>query len=347
MKKFLALMLTVCVLLSVAAIASAEDYYIGISVFDYSNNFSGYIRNGFEFYVKELNAEGGDKITLLITDGENNQATQTERIDTMIARGVQAIIVQPVDSSAADTIVAKAREARIPVIFFNRMPEQYVLESYDQCYYVGSNVVYQGQLQGEMVSDAWTADQAKYDTNGDGILQYVLLKGTPGHSDAEDRVNGFYQGLEASGIQTEELAQQNANWSTATAKDVVDTWIGRYGDGIEMVISGNDAMAMGAVEALRAAGLITADKAIPVIGVNGLPEVSELIKDGTMLGSVLTSPYGISMASIDLAVNCIKGVDATEGTEWELEDGKIVRIPETKITFANVDEAVDAYKLAD
>lgn len=346
MKKFVALLMVLCMMLSMAAFASAEEYYIGVSIFDYSNNFVGYIRNGIEFYVKEINGAGGDTVKILITDGENNQATQTERIDTMIARGVQAICVNPVDSSAGDTIVAKAREAGIPVIFFNRMPTEEVLNSYDKCYYIGSNVVYQGQLEGEMVADAWNAAMEKYDTNKDGVLQYVLLKGTPGHSDAEDRANGFYEGVQTAGIKVEELAQQNANWSTATAKDVMDTWIGRYGDQIEMVISGNDAMALGAVEALRAAGMITDEKAIPVIGVNGLPEVSELIKNGTMLGSVLTSPYGISQACIDLAINLIKGQDAVEGTAWELENGKIVRIPETKITIDNVDEAVSAYKLA-
>lgn len=343
MKKLIALVCTLCMLFSVTAFAAAEEgYYIGVSIFDYSNNFVGYIRNGIEYYI------GNEKpnVEFMMVDGENNQATQTERIDTMISRGVQALAVNPVDSSACETIVEKAREADIPVVFFNRMPSEEVLNSYDKCYYVGSNVVYQGQLEGQMVVDAWTGDQAKYDTNGDGVLQYVLLMGTPGHSDAEDRANGFAEAIAESGIAVEELARQNADWNTTKAKEIVETWIGKYDNEIEMVVSGNDAMALGAVEALRANGLITEEKAIPVIGVNGLPEVSELIESGVMLGSVLTSPYGISQAVIDLCMNAIDGVDVTEGTSWELENGKIVRIPETKITAENVGEAVDAYKLA-
>lgn len=344
MKKLIAIAGMACCLFTATASAQAADsYYIGVSIFDYSNNFVGYIRNGIDFYVENEKPE----VEYLMVDGENNQATQTERIDTMISRGVQALAVNPVDSSACETIVEKAREAGIPVVFFNRMPSEEVLNSYEQCYYVGSNVVYQGQLEGEMVADAWNANKETYDVNGDGVLQYVLLKGTPGHSDAEDRATGFYEGVEASGIAVEELAQQNADWNTTKAKDTMDTWISKYGDQIEMVISGNDAMALGAVEALRANDMITAEKAVPVIGVNGLPEVSSLIEDGTMLGSVLTSPYGISQAVIDLCINAIDGGDVTEGTPWELENGKIVRIPETKITAENVSEAIDAYKLAE
>ena len=320
-KRIFALAGALCMTLSMAAASAAEKHYIGVSIFDYSNNFVGYIRNGIDYYVKNDKPD----VKYLMVDGENNQATQTERIDTMIARGVQAIAVNPVDSSACETIVQKARDAGIPVVFFNRMPSEEVLNSYDKCYYVGSNVVYQGELEGQMVADAWAKDAAKYDTNGDGVLQYVLLKGTPGHSDAEDRANGFYAAIEASGIPVEELAQQNADWNTTKAKD---------------------AMALGAVEALRANGLITDEKMVPVIGVNGLPEVSNLIESGVMLGSVLTSPYGISQAVIDLCINAIDGKPVTEDTPWELENGKIVRIPETKITIENVNEAVDAYKLA-
>ena len=341
-KRIFALAGALCMTLSMAAASAAEEHYIGVSIFDYSNNFVGYIRNGIDYYVKNDKPD----VKYLMVDGENNQATQTERIDTMIARGVQAIAVNPVDSSACETIVQKARDAGIPVVFFNRMPSEEVLNSYDKCYYVGSNVVYQGELEGQMVADAWAKDAAKYDTNGDGVLQYVLLKGTPGHSDAEDRANGFYAAIEASGTPVEELAQQNADWNTTKAKDTMDTWIGKYGNQIEMVVSGNDAMALGAVEALRANGLITDEKMVPVIGVNGLPEVSNLIESGVMLGSILTSPYGISQAVIDLCINAIDGKPVTEDTPWELENGKIVRIPETKITIENVNEAVDAYKLA-
>ncbi len=315
--------------------------FIGFTIFDYANTFVGYIRNGVNFEM----AEKYPGVDFMMVNGENKQATQTERIDTMIIRGVDVLAVNPVDSSAGDTIVEKARNAGVPIVFFNRMPTREVLNSYDKCWYVGLDALYQGQLEGEMVGDAWKKDSAKYDTNGDGVLQYVLMTGSPGHSDATDRANGFYAGVKASGIAAQELATQPGNWSTATAVEVMNSWIGKYGDKIEMVICSNDAMALGAVEALRGNGLITDKKAVPVIGVNALPETAELIKSGVMLGSVLTSTYDAARAVIQICMNVGSGKPADEGLEWKMVD-KIVKIPEQKITIENVDKAIEGYKLA-
>lgn len=347
MKKILALIMALTMMFVGTALGGAfaeeETITIGITIFDYSNNFVGYIRNGIDYYI--ANEKTG--VEYMIVDGENDQATQTERIDTMISRGVDVLAVNPVDTSACETIVNMARDAGIPVVFFNRMPSAEVLASYDQCWYVGTDAVGQGELQAQMVVDAWTNDQENWDTNGDGVCQYVLLMGTAGHSDATDRANGFHDAIAASGLAVEELASEYANWSTADALDIMQTWIGRYGDGIEMVVSGNDAMALGAVEALRSNGLITDEDYVPVIGVNALPEVSELIRSGVMLGSVLTSPYDAARATIDMCINAANGVDVLEGTEWEFSEDKIVRIPDEMITIDNVDIAVDAYKVAD
>lgn len=322
---------------------SAANPYIGFTIFDYSNNFVGYIRNGVDYYItKELNG-----VEYLMVDGENSQATQTERIDTMISRGVNVLAVNLVDTTAGETITAKAKEANIPVVFFNRMPSKEVMASYDKCWYVGLDAFHEGELQGQMVAEAWEKDKAKWDVNGDGVLEFVLCKGTPGHSDAEDRANGFYSALEKSGIPAKELANEYANWSSTDAKEIMETWIGKYGNQIEMAVCSNDAMALGAVEALRGNDLINDKSYVPVIGVNALPEVAELIKSGVMLGSVLTSTYDAARATVDLCVNAANGAVGTavvEGTEWELEDSKIVRIPETKITVDNVDTAIAAYK---
>jgi len=347
MKRFLLVLLVLVTALGFASATGtkeqdkSEGAYVGFTIFNYANTFVGYIRNGIAFEM----AEKYPGLDYMMVNGENNQATQTERIDTMINKGVAVLAVNPVDTSACDTIVAKAKSAGIPIVFFNRMPTLEVLNSYDKCWYVGLDALYQGQLEGEMVGDAWKKNSAKFDTNGDGVLQYVLMTGTPGHSDATDRANGYYAGVKASGIKAEEMATQPANWSTATAVEVMTSWIGKYGAKIEMVVCSNDAMALGAVEALKANGLITDKKSIPVIGVNALPETAELIKSGVMLGSILTSTYDAARAVIQISMNVANGKAPDAGLEWKMVN-KIVKIPEQKITIENIDKAIAGYKLA-
>lgn len=312
---------------------------IGATIFDYSNNFLGYVRKGIEF-----NAQG--RAELIMTDSQNNQTKQNEIIDNLITRGVQVLAINLVDSQSASTIIAKAKAANLPVIFFNKNPSVQDLNSYDKCWYVGVDASNQGKLQGDTVVAQWTKDQAKFDKNKDGILQYVLIQGEPGHSDTPLRTNAFEKVIKDSGIKVEQLEKQPGNWQTAKAKELMETWIGKYGDKIEMVISNNDAMALGAVEAMRAGGLITATKITPVVGVNALPQVSDLINQNIMFGSILTNPTAQGQAVIDLCINAAAGKfsNITEGTQWKLGPEKDIRIPDVIITKDNVQVAIDAYK---
>ncbi|RND25111.1 methyl-galactoside ABC transporter substrate-binding protein, partial [Vibrio cholerae] len=94
-----------------------------------------------------------------------------------------------------------------------------------------------------------------WDKNGDGVLQYVMLKGEPGHPDAEARTTYSVQTINDNGIKTQELHMDTGMWDTAMAKDKMDAWLsGPNGSKIEVVIANNDGMAMGAIEALRGAG---------------------------------------------------------------------------------------------
>lgn len=145
-------------------------------------------------------------------------------------------------------------------------------------------------------------------------------------------------------MKNEQLDIQDGNWDTAKGKDVMDTWNVKYGDKIEVVLANNDTMAMGAIESLKTNGNF--DKEIPtkVYGINGIPDVWNMLTDNTMAGTVLTSPYKEAVAVIDMSRNLVAGKDPLDGTDFTFgEFKKDVRVPNTAIRTENISEAQHDY----
>ncbi|TKI05808.1 galactose/glucose ABC transporter substrate-binding protein MglB [Martelella alba] len=308
--------ITAGLLFSVAV--RAADTRIGVTIYKYDDNFMSEVRKALEGDAKQV---GG--VQLLMNDSQNDQSKQNDQIDVLIAKGVKALAVNLVDPAAAPVVISKARSADIPVVFFNKEPSRQAMDSYDKAYYVGTDSKEAGVIQGELIAKHWRANP-QWDLNKDGVIQYVLLKGEPGHPDAEARTTYVIKTLnDKEKIKTQQLALDTAMWDTAQAKDKTDAWLsGPNADKIEVVISNNDAMAMGAVEALKAHNKTK----IPVFGVDALPEALALIKSGAMAGTVLNDANNQARATFDLAKNLAAGKPAAAGTHWKLED-KIVRIP--------------------
>lgn len=311
---------------------------IGVTIYKYDDNFMSFTRAAIETAAK-------DKATLVTNDSQNDQAKQNDQIDAMIAKKVDALAINLVDPGAAASIAEKAKEAGIPVVFFNKeYPEGTDKIPYDKTIFVGTNSAESGIIQGELILDAWKAN-ADWDKNGDGTMQYVMLMGEPGHPDAEARTKESIATVEAAGIPTEEIALQAAMWDASKAKEFMETWLAAHGDKIEMVICNNDGMALGAIEALKAAGYFVGDKYMPVVGVDAIPEALELIKEKQLLGTVLNDPLNQGKATIELAINAATGKDFLEGTSWEVDATKAVRVPYVAITGDNLGVAQEAYGL--
>lgn len=308
--------------------AAAEKLPIGLTAYKFDDNFIALFRKAFQVEADKV----ADKFTVTMIDSQNSVATEKEQVEAVLEKGVKSFAINLVDASAADGIIASLKEKNIPVVFYNRKPSDEALASYENSYYVGIDPNAQGIAQGELVEKTWK-ENAALDLNGDGVIQYVMLKGEPGHPDAEARTTYSIKTLNDKGIKTEELHLDTAMWDTAQAKDKMDAWLsGPNGAKIEVVICNNDGMALGAIESLKAAG-----KALPVFGVDALPEALVKIEAGEMAGTVLNDAKGQANATFLMVANLAEGKAPTEGTDLQL-DNKIILIPSIGIDKANVAE---------
>lgn len=325
------------------AAESGEEKILGAGIYSASDNFNSYIGKAI------TNASKGVFKTN-IEDGQNDQSTQNNQVDTMLAKGASVVALSVCDVTAAPTLIQKCRDAgNVPIIFFNKeIPDQSVIGSYEYAYQVTSTGGdYGAAIQGEMITEYWKA-HPEMDKNGDGVLQIVYLMGDPGHTAAQPRSDYLKSTIEDAGIQIEVLAEDTGMWVTATAKEKMDAWISKYGDEVECIAAGNDAMALGALTSIEAAGYNTdgeeSSKYIPVYGIDALPETLSKIKSGEITGSVLQDAKTQGQCIVKMAENLSNGKDVLDGMDFELEEGaKAIRVPYQAITKDNLDVAEATY----
>jgi methyl-galactoside transport system substrate-binding protein len=331
------LALAVLVLLAVACAPKAaapetKEIVIGANIYSFADNFmNGVMKPELERYA----AGKGAKIE--IVDSEGQQAKLNDQVDVFITKKVSVLAINLVDPASAQAIINKAKAANIPLILFNKEPtEAGAMASYDKVWYVGTNSAESGIIQGQMMVADWKANPT-WDKNGDGVVQYVLLKGEPGHPDAEARTKESVKAFVDAGIKVQQLAlEADPNWSTQHGNDKMATWLtSSFGKDIELVICNNDGMAFGAINALKTAGV-----KLPLYGVDALDQALTHIADGEMNGTVLNDGVNQSRATLDLAINAAMGKNVTEGTAWTLStDGtKAVRVPYLPVTPKNYQE---------
>lgn len=303
-----------------------KEITIGANIYNFGDNFM----NGVVSPALKEHAEAAG-IKINIVDSENQQNKLNDQVDIFIGQGVDILAINLVDPASARTIIQKAKDADIPLILFNKeATEPGVMDIYDKVWYVGTASKDAGVIQGQMMVADWQAN-ADWDKNGDGTVQYVLLKGEPGHPDAEARTEWSVKAFDEAGIAVEELAMQpDPNWSTGGGYDKMTTWLASFGDKIELVICNNDGMAFGAINAMSEQGV-----SIPVYGVDALDQALNHIAENEMNGTVLNDGSNQAKAVIDLAANVAAGNDPIAGTDWTLDDVKAVRVPYVAVTPDN------------
>lgn len=299
---------------------------IGVTVYDQYDTFVSQLMERFNDYASSKEEQTGTAIGVDVYNAAGSQLNQNSQVEKMISDGCGVVCVNLVDRTEPASIIDLAEKHRVPVIFFNRELVEEDLERWDQLYYVGAKALESGIMEGELAAEAFR-ERPQTDKNGDGIIQYMILEGEAGHQDAVVRTEYAVSTIVEKGIEVEKLGYAIANWNRAQAQSKMTQMYGEYGDQIELVLANNDDMALGAIDALQAAGV--AQENWPVIlGIDGTDAGLEAVRDGRMAGTVYNDKEGQAKAMLELAFQL-----STEGTpgRLELEDGKYIRLPYAKI----------------
>ena len=288
--------------------------------------------------TNELNSQKGDSYDVMVTvrDAVGSQRTQNDQVKEMIDEGCNILCINLVDRTDPSEIIDSAKEKNIPIIFFNREPVAEDMMQWDKLYYVGAKARQSGQMQGEIAANLILKDKS-IDKNHDGKIQYVVLEGEMGHQDAIVRTDSSVETILAKGIKMEKLSYEIANWKRAQAQNRMEQLIRQYGNTIELVLSNNDDMALGALDSYRIMGY-TKDNMPMMRGVDGMQEALEAVKDGRLTGTVYNDKEGQAkmMAAIVFASVSGKGLDGIN-----FENLTEVYLPYQKVTIDNVDHYLE------
>jgi len=316
----------IAVLCFVACPSSNKGISIGVAIYKFDDTFMASVRD-----VIELNAVG--KARLEVVNSQNAQSVQNDQVAAFLSKNLKAIAINPVDRSVTATIIEKAMGKKIPVVFFNREPLPEDMAKWDKVFYVGAKAEESGIMQGEIAYDYWTS-HPDCDKNGDGKLQYIMLKGEPEHQDAELRTQFAIQYLKERNVKVECLAEDYAMWDKPRAVEKMDAFWAKFGGNIEMVFCNNDDMALGVIETLKKYGFFQNGKYLPVLGVDATAPALAALEEGTLLGTVLNDAENQGKAAFEIAYALATGTNPNS-TGWTITDGKYIWIPYQKVTRGN------------
>ncbi|WP_246218486.1 substrate-binding domain-containing protein [Litoribacterium kuwaitense] len=281
-----------------------EAVKLGFQVYGLRGEYATNLTNAMEAKAEELGVE------LVVMDGNYDVSTAISQLTNLETQQVDAIIVNPIDEEALNNTVNQIVENGTPVLGVNAFLTAEKLTTF-----VGSPDVIAGEEETKQMVEA---------LNGKGNV--VMLEGPIGQTGQVGRRKGI-DNILAENPDIKLLAEQTANWSRAEALSTMENWIQTYGDDIDGVIAQNDEMAIGAINALNAQGM----NDIPVVGVDGVKDALQAVKEGTMIATVFQNAQEQGETVIELAIKAAKGEEIDQKYE----------IPFELVTKENVDEYLE------
>lgn len=297
-------------LLSTAAMAET----IGASIARFDDNFLTVMRNGMVAYADSL-----DGVELQVEDATDDVAKQLDQINNFIASGVDAIIVNAVDTSATEAMSAAAAAAGVPLVYVNRQPIN-VDSLPDNQAFVASNEIESGTLA------AFEACKLLRAAGKAGGAGGYLMMGQLSNQAAVQRTKDVDDviGMDMCNF-ISIIDRQTANWSRDEAQDLMTNWLSS-GEPFDVVFANNDEMAIGAIQAMKAAGISMED--VVVVGVDATQDALVAMQAGDLDATVFQDAFGQGEGSVDAALALARGEDVDQK----------VYIPFQLVTPANLDQ---------
>ena len=304
---------------------------VGISIYQFADNFMTLYREELEKYlIEEL---GVKKENISIMDGKNDQGEQMNQIRNFITQGCDVMIINLVQASSEPTVTEECNAAGIPVVYINREPEaereQAWVDEGIKATYVGADARQSGTFQGEEIAEL----ENKGDADGDGVVRYIMVQGDPENVDAQYRTEFSIQALTDAGVEVEELVKMRGDWDQTKGQEITANALSQHGAKIDVVFCNNDAMALGALQAIEAAGR-KVNEDIYLVGVEALVEVVEHVMNDKMTGTVFNDYFGQAHTAADKAMDFVNGKDVDN----------VYMVDYVKVTTENAAEILDLIK---
>lgn len=273
---------------------AAATKTIGLAQCNLNDTFQTYVVDAAKAKASELG------YALDVTDAQEDVVKQQDQVNAMIEQGYAAIIVVPVDTSAMGPITDAVTAAGIPLIYVNRNPFG-TEQPPEGVYYVGSQEIVAGQLQAEYLVKL-LGDNPK---GGVGILEGLLTnEGAVKRTEGNETFLKDYPDIKI-------LAKEAGDWQSDKGMSITENWLTAYGDKLTAILANNDNMAIGALQALEAAGR---DDVI-VMGVDAIPDVVQMVKDGKLDATVLQDAKGQGGSGVEVADKAVNG-ETPEAITW-------------------------------
>lgn len=281
MKKYVLLTVVITIVLSLAACSKSNDKSkddgkkeekIGYAINNLNDTFQTYILEAAEAEAKKQNIE------VKVENAKEDLISQQDQVNTLIQNGVTGLIVVPVDTSAMAPITKAAQDAKIPLVYVNRNPYAgKEKEMPEGVYYVGSEEVTAGIMQTENIGDK---------LKGKGKI--AILMGILGNEGTMKRTEGVEQTIKEKYPDMEVLNKETAEWQRDKALTIAENWISTYGDDLKAIISNNDEMALGAVQAVKK----NKRSDILITGIDAIPDALEAVENGDMASTIFQDAVG-------------------------------------------------------